>query len=105
MFLWVTEHIGAFLVFVVFLESWCAPPKQPSAWLLKRLIRLYQVAISPHVTSQCRFQPTCSHYGYGSLERFGSLRGSLLILWRLLRCHPFSRGGNDPVPLAKDRSR
>lgn len=62
------------------------------------LIRFYQERISPGRPPACRFQPTCSHYGHEAIQRYGLLRGGLLTLWRLLRCHPFSRGGYDPVP-------
>jgi putative membrane protein insertion efficiency factor len=46
----------------------------------------------------CRFAPSCSEYGYGCIKRHGLWKGSVLALWRVLRCNPFSRGGNDPVP-------
>ncbi len=62
------------------------------------MIGLYQRRISPGRAPACRFQPTCSHYGYEAIERYGLLKGSGLILWRLLRCNPFNRGGYDPVP-------
>lgn len=62
------------------------------------LIRFYRSAISPHRPPCCRFVPTCSQYALEAVERFGPWRGSLLALRRLLRCHPFSRGGYDPVP-------
>lgn len=62
------------------------------------LIRWYQVSVSPGLPAACRFQPTCSHYGREAIERHGLLKGGLLTLWRLMRCHPFSPGGHDPVP-------
>jgi putative membrane protein insertion efficiency factor len=62
------------------------------------LIRFYQHRISPSGLGRCRFQPTCSHYGYEAIERHGVLKGYSLTLWRLARCHPFNRGGYDPVP-------
>ena len=62
------------------------------------LIRLYQRSISAALPGGCRFQPTCSRYGYEAIERHGVLKGYGLTLWRLLRCHPFNRGGYDPVP-------
>ncbi len=61
-------------------------------------IRFYQRRISPGLPAACRFQPTCSQYGYEAVERFGVGRGGLLTLWRLLRCTPLTRGGYDPVP-------
>lgn len=61
-------------------------------------IRFYQKGISPLKPPVCRFMPTCSHYGAEAIERYGAGRGSWLLLKRLARCHPFCRGGWDPVP-------
>ncbi len=61
-------------------------------------IRLYQRAISPWLPGQCRYSPTCSHYGYEAIERHGIWRGGLMTARRLLRCTPFRSGGYDPVP-------
>jgi hypothetical protein len=49
----------------------------------------------------CRFYPTCSQYGYESVDRHGVLKGGALSAWRILRCNPFSKGGHDPVPEQK----
>ncbi|WP_081859086.1 membrane protein insertion efficiency factor YidD [Desulfohalovibrio reitneri] len=62
------------------------------------LVRFYQLAVSPLTPPGCRFQPTCSEYARQALEVHGSRRGGMLALGRLLRCHPFRRGGYDPVP-------
>jgi len=62
------------------------------------VIRFYQTAISPLSPPRCRFHPSCSHYGAEAIERYGAGRGSWLLVRRLLRCHPFCRGGWDPVP-------
>jgi uncharacterized protein len=65
-------------------------------WLYKSVLSPLLHAFSP---SQCLYLPTCSEYAYVALVRFGVLRGSWLALRRLARCHPFAKGGLDPVPL------
>jgi len=67
-------------------------------WLVVLPIRLYQGCISRFTPATCRFRPTCSQYAVEAIERRGVLKGSLLAAWRILRCHPFSKGGWDPVP-------
>jgi len=62
-----------------------------------QLLRGYKWAISPVLPPACRFVPTCSEYATEAVDRYGVLRGGLMVLGRLLRCHPFSRGGYDPV--------
>lgn len=62
------------------------------------LIRFYQRFISPLTPPTCRFVPTCSHYGYVAISRYGVLRGGWLTLKRITKCHPFHPGGFDPVP-------
>jgi uncharacterized protein len=62
------------------------------------LLRAYKWAISPMLPPSCRYTPTCSEYAIEAISRYGVLRGSLLAAWRVLRCHPFVRGGFDPVP-------
>ncbi|MBZ5511941.1 MAG: membrane protein insertion efficiency factor YidD [Acidobacteriia bacterium] len=61
-------------------------------------IRLYQRLLSPLLLPACRYVPTCSQYAHEAVARHGSAKGAMLAAWRLLRCHPFSRGGYDPVP-------
>jgi len=62
------------------------------------LISLYRRFISPLLGPRCRFSPSCSAYAMEALDRHGLWRGGWLSLWRLLRCHPFTAGGHDPVP-------
>jgi len=61
-------------------------------------IRFYQKFISPGLPSSCRFHPTCSHYGYEAIEKYGLIKGGWLTVNRIGRCHPFHPGGHDPVP-------
>ncbi len=70
---------------------------------MKRLflsaIRFYQRSISPNRPPSCRFTPTCSHYAYEAIEKYGALRGGWMAFRRLLRCNPFYKGDYyDPVP-------
>jgi uncharacterized protein len=60
-------------------------------------LRLYQRLISPLLPPACRYVPTCSEYARDAVELHGPAKGAMLAAWRLLRCHPFSRGGYDPV--------
>ncbi|MCK4351378.1 MAG: membrane protein insertion efficiency factor YidD [Candidatus Krumholzibacteria bacterium] len=60
-------------------------------------LRIYRLAISPYHPPVCRFTPTCSAYAEAALKEYGPRKGAWLALRRLLRCHPFSRGGYDPV--------
>lgn len=62
------------------------------------LLRGYQYAISPLLGRSCRFYPSCSDYTVEAIERHGALRGSVLGLKRVMRCHPWHPGGFDPVP-------
>ena len=68
------------------------------AWPLILLVRVYQVTLSPWLGRQCRYEPTCSHYAIEALREWGPVRGSWMAARRILRCHPFVRGGYDPVP-------
>ena len=65
--------------------------------LLILLIRSYQLLISPLFPGTCRFYPSCSNYSIQSINRYGLLRGILLTLKRVVKCHPWNPGGYDPV--------
>jgi hypothetical protein len=63
-----------------------------------KLIRFYQLTLSPVMLPSCRFTPTCSQYTYEVISEFGLVKGVWLGVRRLARCHPFHPGGYDPVP-------
>ena len=69
----------------------------PKRFLLG-LIHFYRACISPLFPACCRFTPTCSQYALEAVQKYGALKGGYLALRRILRCHPFHRGGYDPVP-------
>ena len=69
--------------------------------VLRFLLQGYQRWISPALPPSCRYGHSCSQYALEAVELHGALRGSLLAAWRVLRCHPFARGGYDPVPEPK----
>ena len=68
-------------------------------YLILAFIRLYQKFISPALPKNtCRFYPSCSHYGYQAIYKYGVIKGSFMAFYRILRCNPFNPGGYDPVP-------
>jgi hypothetical protein len=67
--------------------------------VLLALIRFYQMTLSHTMPpDSCRFYPTCSHYGYQAIYKYGAIKGSMMATWRIMRCNPFNPGGYDPVP-------
>lgn len=62
------------------------------------LVKIYQVTLSPLFGSNCRFSPTCSNYAIEAIRVYGPLKGSLLAMKRISKCHPFNKGGVDQVP-------
>jgi putative membrane protein insertion efficiency factor len=73
-------------------------------FVLKYLIRGYQLAISPLLGPRCRFYPSCSHYAIEAIETHGALHGMWLTIKRISRCHPWHEGGFDPVPACLNHS-
>lgn len=69
-----------------------------SARLLHYIIRAYQLTLSPVLGPACRYYPSCSEYTLQAIDRHGPVRGVFLGFKRVMRCHPFSTGGVDPVP-------
>jgi putative membrane protein insertion efficiency factor len=66
--------------------------------VLLGLIRLYQMTFAKTLPANtCRFYPSCSHYGYQAIYKYGALKGGAMAVWRVLRCNPFNSGGYDPV--------
>ncbi|WP_409069088.1 membrane protein insertion efficiency factor YidD [Clostridium sp. FAM 1755] len=65
--------------------------------LLICIIKMYRKYISPLKRPSCRFYPTCSQYAIEAIERYGALKGTLISIKRILRCHPFNKGGYDPL--------
>ncbi|WP_454064715.1 membrane protein insertion efficiency factor YidD [Candidatus Nitrospira salsa] len=62
------------------------------------MISVYQQWVSPFLGPHCRFEPSCSHYGYEAIRRYGLVKGVGLTTLRVLKCQPFHSGGTDPVP-------
>ncbi|WP_084709625.1 membrane protein insertion efficiency factor YidD [Rubrobacter aplysinae] len=61
------------------------------------LVKAYKRYLSPMLPASCRFTPSCSQYAIDAISKYGVLKGSAKACWRVMRCHPFSRGGSDPV--------
>ena len=71
-------------------KIWLFPRK-----LLVKMIRFYQLAISPRIGSHCKYYPTCSEYTRQAVDKYGIIKGSFLGIIRILKCNPFSKGGVD----------
>lgn len=66
--------------------------------ILRALIWVYKLTLSPVLGANCRFYPSCSDYALEAVSRYGPFRGASMMVKRILRCHPFHPGGVDPVP-------
>ena len=79
-------------------------PLHIPSWIIKKLIVVYQKLINPILHffggpyAGCRFSPSCSNYTLQAVETHGACKGVILGIWRICRCHPWSKGGHDPVP-------
>jgi len=70
----------------------------PIVFLLKMVVRFYQIFLSPILPRSCRYTPTCSHYAVEALEKHGLIKGGYLAVKRIMSCHPWGGSGYDPVP-------
>lgn len=77
------------------LGPWQVLVRIPS-WILIGLVRIYQWTLSPIMGRDCRFQPTCSHYFIGAVNKYGAVRGAVKGIWRICRCNPWGGSGYDP---------
>jgi len=66
-------------------------------FLVIDMLGIYKAIVSPFLPAACRFEPTCSQYASGAVEKYGAIRGSWMAVKRILRCQPFCEGGHDPV--------
>ncbi len=85
------------------MEAMMRIPNRLLAILLRILIWVYRLVLSPVLGQNCRFQPTCSAYALDAVAAHGPWRGAWLALRRVVRCHPWGSGGYDPVPEATAR--
>ncbi len=69
------------------------------------VLRAYKWMLSPLLPPACRYVPSCSEYAMEAVDRYGVLRGTCMAIWRVFRCHPFVKGGFDPVPLVTECER
>ena len=66
-------------------------------FVLKKLIRVYQLVVSPYLGNNCRFYPSCSNYAIEAIEKFGVLKGTKMAFFRILKCNPWGGSGIDMV--------
>ena len=81
-----------------FIDMFRAPHKQITAPILINAIILYQKHLSPLLPTKCKFTPTCSEYAKQAIRKYGTFKGSMKSIWRVLRCSPFTKGGGVDYP-------
>lgn len=86
--------------FLLIVDAFVPPRYEPTALLLRGMIRVYQLTFSPILRfsrfASCRFEPTCSYYGTGAIEKYGTWIGGAKTIWRVVRCNPWGGSGFDP---------
>ncbi|WP_128112898.1 membrane protein insertion efficiency factor YidD [Polynucleobacter necessarius] len=70
---------------------------RPLNYVAVKLVRIYQLSLSPYFGTQCKFVPSCSQYACDCFNHYGFVKSFGLMVWRILRCNPWSRGGHDPA--------
>ena len=70
----------------------------PLTYIAYLIVKTYQVVVSPFLGANCRYNPTCSAYALEALKKFGIIKGGLLSIKRVAKCHPWGGSGHDPVP-------
>jgi len=70
----------------------------PLTYIAYLIVKAYQVVVSPFLGANCRYNPTCSAYALEALKKFGIIKGGLLSIKRVAKCHPWGGSGHDPVP-------
>ena len=70
----------------------------PLTYIAYLIVKAYQVVVSPFLGANCRYNPTCSAYALEALKKFGIIKGGLLSIKRISKCHPWGGSGHDPVP-------
>jgi putative membrane protein insertion efficiency factor len=76
--------------------------KQAARSTVLLALRTYKWVLSPWLPPSCRYVPSCSEYAMEAVDRHGVVRGGWMGIWRIIRCHPFVKGGFDPVPLERE---
>ncbi|MFL2490525.1 MAG: membrane protein insertion efficiency factor YidD [Candidatus Neomarinimicrobiota bacterium] len=75
------------------------------SFIFIKMIKMYQIILSPLLGSNCRYQPTCSNYAIESIKQWGVIQGSVLSFKRIMKCHPWGSSGYDAVPTKHERTK